>query len=420
MTFTKNIFNLLYKIIYIIEVSWLLIDSIGGYFLNQNAGQTTVNTVIRSIVLTIISLVFLFDKRIKYRLLPLLLVFLLLTLSIIQMLYFKLSEVDLSILFRLVLLPIFIILIRAQINLGKIEYKHVKIIITVNSLIILGNIILSFFNIGASQYGINKSGEFIGGTGFFYAGNDVGGTILILSALGLFIYSKKGFLPLLVFSVIYLVCALGLLSKTALASVAFNIVLIFLLNYGYKSIFFFLGLLPVSLFFIDAIMNQINLFWTRTSYFGESYGWNTLLMGGTKRHNAIGDFFSFLIQEPLIFFIGHGWSGKTENNFFDVFEAFGIFGYLLFFIPVGYYFYTQNKLRIKYKNKLLIKFACCLIFIVSIVAGHTLQSTMLAPFLAILLNIGYLEFKEKMQAENTGNPSIFTHLRRNSFVYEKQ
>ena len=93
---------------------------------------------------------------------------------------------------------------------------------------------MSYVNIGFSNYGVNKTGDFVGGTGFFYAGNEVGGVLTVLSGVGLYFFSKKGFLFTYGFAFIFLVCSLGLLSKTALISVFLNVAILVMLSGFYR------------------------------------------------------------------------------------------------------------------------------------------------------------------------------------------
>ena len=62
--------NFLYKLIFYIEAGWLLIDMIGGYYLNENNGSSLFNSFIRAIVLVIIFTVFILDRNIKGRIVP--------------------------------------------------------------------------------------------------------------------------------------------------------------------------------------------------------------------------------------------------------------------------------------------------------------------------------------------------------------
>ena len=227
--------NFLYRLIYFIEAGWLLIDTVGGYFLNISEGNSLFNTVTRSLVLIIIFTVFILDKNIKGRTVPFFLIFIFFTLSALQYFIFRFETFDFDIIFKLVLLPIFLILFNSQIEQGRITRKKLHKILYANIFIMALNVSLSYFNIGFSNYGVNKTGDFVGGTGFFYAGNEVGGVLTVLSCLGLYFYSKKGFAFTILFSIIFFICSLGLLSKTALISVFLTVVILILLSNFYRS-----------------------------------------------------------------------------------------------------------------------------------------------------------------------------------------
>jgi hypothetical protein len=148
----------------------------------------------------------------------------------------------------------------------------------------------------------------------------------------------------------------------------------------------------------DYIISQLGLFWNRITFFAQQYSWQTVLTGGYKRQAALDNFFTMLQEMPGIIFIGNGWKGVMENNFFDVFEAFGIIGYVFFLIPG--YFFVQSLKNFSFKKKTywIIIFNALLIFIVSITAGHVLQSAMISPFLALLLNIDRVDINSAQEA----------------------
>lgn len=387
----KIIINLLYKLLFLIEAGWLFIDAIGGYLQNNPTGESSFNSLIRGLILAAALLLLLLDTRIKGRWLPFGLLAVLLILTSIQYIFFEKESLDLNVLFKIILLPVFLVCIKSQLENGYLTSKKIELIININTLVLLFNICLSFFKIGYSNYGISKDGSFVGGTGFFYAGNEVGGVLLVLSGLGLYYYSGKKLVNLLLASIVYLLCAMGLLSKTALISVALNIFFIFFLSKPYKSILVFFCLILISFFVQEYIISQLGLFWNRITFFAQQYSWQTVLTGGYKRQNALDDFFLLLQEMPGIIFIGNGWKGVMENNFFDVFEAFGIIGYVFFIIPGHFFVQSLKRFSLKKKTYWIVIFNAFLIFIVSITAGHVLQSAMISPFLALLLNVNYLD-----------------------------
>ncbi|HVX25627.1 MAG TPA: hypothetical protein VHB70_04760 [Parafilimonas sp.] len=381
--------NFLYKLIFYIEAGWLLIDMVGGYFLNESNGSSLFNTLIRAAVLVIIFTVFLLDKNIKGRAVPFFLTIIFLTLGAAQYIVFKFQTIDFDIIFKLILFPIFLILFRSQIEQGRITQKNLYTILYVNIFIMALNISLSYVNIGFSNYGVNKTGDFVGGTGFFYAGNEVGGVLTVLSGVGLYFFSKKGFWVTYGFAFLFLVCSLGLLSKTALISVFLNVTIVVMLSSFYRRLVILVLIIVGAIVFQSSIVQQITLFWTRLSYFAHQQGWETILTGGLKRETAVGILEEIFIHNPVSIFIGHVWTGYTENNFLDVLEGFGVLGYLFFIIPLIFFVDSLKKVNIKKDRKqLLLIFNCLLIFGVAVFAGHIIQSGMNSLFLAILLNFG--------------------------------
>jgi hypothetical protein len=145
-------------------------------------------------------------------------------------------------------------------------------------------------------------------------------------------------------------------------------------------------------------VEQVGLFWTRLSYFANQQGWETVLLGGQKRQNALDVLSNLVFHKPLLIIIGHGWTGYTENNFFDLLEAFGIWGYTFFIIPAIFFYQSIKKTNfLKNRIAILLVFNCVLIFFVSILAGHIIQSAMNSLFLAILLNFGIFKKLETVK-----------------------
>lgn len=389
-SFFFSVTNALYILVYYVQLTWLLIDSIGGYFLHQSDGSSALNGIVRGGITLILLLLLLVDNNIKNRSFILLSYVFLVTLSLLHTLIFQ-SVPQVSIIFKLLLLPTWLVIVRHQLLTRRLDKKKVANIIFFNTSILFFNVLISFFGVGYANYGMTADGQFIGGHGFFYAGNEVGGVILTLSALGLWFISTKSYILNIFLSALYMICGVGILSKTAVFGVLVNTsIALFVVN-ARKALVGILSVSAIALFYMDSIFQKIALFWGRISYFVKIYGWETVFLGGQKRHNEISRYLREIDENPLLLLVGSGWNGTTESNLFDLLEAFGVSGLFFYAIPIVFFVKSFSVLKRRNERRLIILVSGFLIFLVSLLAGHILQSAMISVFLAFFLNSGFIQ-----------------------------
>ncbi|MDO6454347.1 hypothetical protein Q4490_12305 [Neptunomonas phycophila] len=270
---------------------------------------------------------------------------------------------------------------------GFVKVEIFKFVIFVNYSFLVVNITFSFFGLGFENY---KSGDDVGfgGTGFLYAGNEVGVT-LMLSNVAMLICFGSSLRRVFFLFLISTLCGLLVMSKSSILGV-FVTYFLFILRYN---MFMCLGVASVVVaaggFYLEKILSFMNFAINRWLFLIDSYGISNFILGGNKRVEYIGDFIDQSLSNPFIFVFGRGWIGEAENNFFDLFEAFGLLGVFLFFVWLfvfSRYFSINLRGFDRFDRSLIFasKFSILMVAFVSFIAGHTIQSSLVTPFLIIL------------------------------------
>jgi hypothetical protein len=153
------------------------------------------------------------------------------------------------------------------------------------------------------------------------------------------------------------------------------------------------------------LLSLFQLYWpyiefaiNRWSYFSDKFGIATFLLGGAKRLTFISAYIDSIARDPLRIFYGTGWVGYTENNIFDLLEAYGVWGlvfYLLWFMWTSN-MWLRGRGSTCARESLVGVFGMLVIILVSAFAGHILQSAMVAPFVALLVCMPYVLLQERL------------------------
>lgn len=256
-------------------------------------------------------------------------------------------------------------------------------IVMFNSLFLVGNIILAQMGVGYSNYTDGQDGS-IGGTGYFYAGNEVS-VALVFALLTLLLYRDK--ISELFISVLGVLSGLVILSKVAILS---SLTLFAFTLYRKSKLLFLSGGLSISgliVYYLNTIYFIFNSAINRWNYFIDLYGIEFFLLGGYKRVTHITEYIKSIIDEPLLLLIGFGWTGDIENNFFDLIQGYGFFvGGFIFIIWVVLLFPNFVNLT-KYGKVVEFELIFCvssmLIFVSLVLAGHVVQSNLIVPFSSV-------------------------------------
>jgi hypothetical protein len=278
-------------------------------------------------------------------------------------------------------LPILIFLFIKNNTYLRANPEVIQKVIYINTAVLLVNIFLSYFGIGFSNY---TGAQNFGGTGFFYAGNEVAGLLLVMYAIVLFQFRQELRKSLLI-SLIFFIAGIGLASKSAL----FGVLIIFgLFIYCYEEVSKYMVatfVASTTILIYEFFYSYIALAINRWDFFINKDGALIYITGGIKRWTAIGDYFTELQAHPLLILTGYGWQGVAEANFIDLMQAYGVLGILTYFIWV-YWGANLYKKMPNRKDKIYTMLIVFLVISVATLVGHIMQSAMIAPFIAILAN----------------------------------
>ena len=388
MTKIKNNNILLFRILFFLELTWLMIDTLSGilgYYKNIFILAPLLRSFIFMFFLYIIFKYYKISKNVLYILISLII------LTLIHLLFYdNLENIKMVAKITLPILLYYIILIQLRFN--KLNLKNIRSIVVVNTIVFLLNQYLYYLGIGFDNYGIDEAtGALKGGTGFFYAGNEVGVTMIALFTLTITqFFTKNIFYSMMIF-ILYTFAALALMSKTAILGLLLVYLFYLYARYNRMYLYIFLIILGTFTYFyaLESILEYMSIIIDRWDYFFNKYGL-VYLFGGIKRWTYIEHWFDYLGNHPFSLLWGTGWNGDTENNFFDLVQAFGLLGFIIYLLWIGIFFKLYSS-RKKDKKLYFLSLSYGLILVISFFAGHTVQSATLALFIAIIANYSRIE-----------------------------
>ena len=403
----KPITNFIFKLLLL----FTLVDSING-FVHLTLGINIGLSQFYKLCLIFMFLIY-FVKEKQFSSLILIVLTLIFSLLHVAILWFVEGDF-ISILneFRFSLILIFPILsylfFKRNINL---HFRKIRWIIVFNFLIVAFNMLIGLTGIGKSQYEEN-----IGSIGFFIAGNELSGLILILSGFLLYYCWNHFRHRYVLFSLLLLFLSLIKSTKTAILGELILISVIplianqsiFLSNFNrYKLIkrglllsFFSIGFMAILIF------TPVAKRWS------EIFSNKDLITAITSSRNIYLNHGVELVCENFTSFnylLGYGF-GKFQNqmadyvnlvhtieiDFFDVLFCRGIISTLFIF---GFYAYvflfslgkTSNKNIFIYSP--LVVIMIILLLLISFFAGHIITSGMCGLFLGFLFSLSHYEQK---------------------------
>jgi hypothetical protein len=286
---------------------------------------------------------------------------------------------------------------------GPIVYKWIKKVITINLVVLLVNLFLGSLGLGYKQYKVVGGG--IGTRGFFYAGNEMAGLLLVLFTISLFLTyknSSKGRYYFL--SLIYLMFAILSSTKVAIIGIIISILIIPKLdmklnfkeylkinpNRFLKRFLLVLSLLSIVLF---AIINSG--LWDRWEFFYNntfSNGIFSFILSG-RDIEARKQIISFYENNSFLYWIigiGANDSRIVEMDFIDILINYGLYGIITFygfFLIVLTRIYKNAKQNIGLFSNLAL-YLIVLLFFVSTFTGHIIFSAMAGVYIGILSSLG--------------------------------
>jgi hypothetical protein len=274
-------------------------------------------------------------------------------------------------------------------------------------LILVLNIFLRLFGLGFPMYAFDTVE--IGSKGYFYAGNEVSGVLLILASFLMYWYQlvDKKMLFILV-GILSVLTGLYLTSKTAILGTIFTFIYLFIFSpktkrISIKNIFFalfsFFIVLPIGLYFIveylktSDVMERFSFFWNELDIY-------TFIL--SNRNTFLFDFLEIFKKEyniiEIILGVGQSTFETLNNNhiieldFFDIYFAYGVIGVSLFLFYISFIL-IQSKLK-SFNKKLFpfasyVKYISIILIIVSFLSGHIFNSGMAAIYIGCVFSLMY-------------------------------
>lgn len=369
-------------------VLWLIIDAISGYILMNYS--VSISQPIRAIFFIYITILALTTLKNNKKIVVISLTMAMVLLNMIHVVVSSEYEIRNIVLTVKVMIPVLMILVLSDaLEKERVDYNFVRLVVLINSIVLIANLYLVFFNIGFSNYGTDETGIIRGGTGYFFAGNEVAGAVLVLHALNLLIYYESKLWKTILINTVFIVASVALLSKSSILGSILIALLFYYFRYGVlKAV---AAITPIVIIMVIALYELIG------SYFAQAvslwqYRYNETgaiyLFGGYKRWTAINEYIQKIIEQPLYILSGYGWTGNSENGFFDLFEAYGVVGAAIFFFWVILVFWVgfdrNTSSKVSHDRISFVVITLMLLITVSFFAGHIVQSQMMAPFLAFL------------------------------------
>ncbi|MFG6486782.1 O-antigen ligase family protein [Roseateles sp. BYS78W] len=389
------------RLAYIVELTWLLVDTLSGFLQNHNIflpGDQTVSALVRLFAVGLFIAIILRHASVS-RLPGIVLLFLCFVWIGAHMMAQGMDGphaiADLQFLLKLLTPVLLYTVLQIQFEQGALDGRRLHCILGLNAAVLLINLSLGLFGIGFGNYGETEDGELLGSKGFFYAGNEVSATLVAVFALVIFAgrakFQRRQSL-LLATVAVFFIASLVSLSKTSL--LGFLLILLFVIQ-AYLSRatkIKFTALLTVSVlatspWWIPVLQTSIDrweFMWERSPDF------ITFITSG--RADRIDRYVDWLYgtDTPWHLLFGEGQSigelaASFENDLLDLTYNAGLLGLLVYGIWFGWMLrgvtvrWSEGRREGSFTAYILAMF-----LLLSMFAGHVMYSATLAPFVALL------------------------------------
>ena len=398
------LFSFADRMIFLLSTYLLLFDCVNGYFL-ENGINIPVSLLVENVLLILI-LCRLFNNiffvKVAYVICGYIAILLFHYTFFYDIQNFFIGESFTHLMKFVVTIIYFIYFVRLfRIFPSNYIFHRIKSIIYFSFAIIFINIALGPLGVGYKQYG----GTFTY-RGFFYAGNDLSGVVLLLVPLILFfsfIKSKKVTWKYVLLCFCSLLVGVLIGTKTGLISIFISLLVIPRLYQSHKAgmkhklvkIFFSCIIVFIVIYMIYYILDYIGSL-QRWSYILEEGDLNAVIYSGR-------DYFWDLNKEMFynspweVLLLGMGGGVTVERDFYDTLLNYGILG-----VAIVYSFYAYVLIRslVYYKNAeypfaKVVFFTNVLLFSASCISGHIIYSGTANFFIAVMNSLQYYKIKNK-------------------------
>jgi len=403
------------KIIAIFLLLQPILDLLTGVCINTLHWSITIGIIVRVIFLLWICLIVLFVFKKKKVLIPYLIIGLYFVFYTIGMILYKDSSIvtELQNLVRAFYFPILLVsfyAIRDKIRISNMTF------LTMILLYILFIFVPTIIGVGYKTYQITK----VGTLGFFNSANEISGIISILTPL-LFVvfYKSKKIVPILLFTIMYLIVILMVGTKTPLLTliITTGISMLYLWVYfykekKYKQIAISIGCILVLCLGMVLIIPKTNFYKnikTHLNYLGLEHVTEVFKDKELVDHFIFSSRLKFMHNKAYIYktsstyekIFGIGYinfdkeTKQIEMDYFDIYYSHGLVGFLIYFMIVLYILYSllEKRKENNYEEgmRLLSLFLICFL---AFFTGHILTAPSVS-IIAILLFLSIERRKKK-------------------------
>lgn len=397
------------RIIFILLFLMLFIDIFNGFMLHKNILlPISISQLYKLVFLTVLISSFIFHAAQK--LIYILLFFsLLLCGPLIGVLFHANSGFfsEIVLIFKLLTPLITYFYFRSLINRDSPFFiRNIKRLVILDFLIISVNMLLGAFGFGYEQYISYTSGEAIGTVGYFYAGNELSILmIIVFSLIALFTWLKykKSYIFIAAF---LLLLSLLKATKAAILGVLIIVVAVpFVVGFRKKihkyivtNLLMFI-ILPIISYLLYVGVVQTGLY---AKILGSFEKYDILTFIYSNRNNfAVNGWEVFNSQYSLfeqLFGVGQQHYMKlaiksAEIDVIDVLFYYGYFG-LLFLLGLIATMFVKSFVQIRKKSFIFARyslFMIALLFMISLIAGHTFFSGLAGPFIGLIFALPYFK-----------------------------
>lgn len=373
-------------LIWLIIFSWLIIDSVTGFFSTKGV-SLPISQLAKLGVLALILLRLLSYK--KYYLIIFIILFYL-------GLYFEhlnIRNLPTSYAFLTLSKYLSLLILYLYFSFSVKKFPYQSYLYSIKALLIGGcvvfcNIILGVLGFGVTSYGSDEID--MGVKGFFYAGNELGGILAVLSPF-FYYYALDNFYGIKRTLIFILITITGILigTKTAILSTILSACIIPIMfcpaNKRKKVILTIFIIAIILVCIIIKILDDLNIgAIERWQYFYDNGGLTRLLLSGRdefwdEKKNM------FYNSDLFVQFFGMGSEGKIiERDHLDSMTMFGYFGLILI---VSFLLYMLFKAILFRHNNPLCKIVILsdiLIISIGYIAGHVWFSAMASVYIALI------------------------------------
>lgn len=390
----------------ILLLTWvLLIDTINGFFkLNFTDLDLPISQLYKLLVIALVCLRLLVKKQFIFLFPALILLLIAPTLGQIVMGNSPDLVADITKTIKYLTPVLFYIYFSSLFREGTAGLdKWLTRFILISFLILASNILLKWFGLGFPLY---KGGQ-LGSKGFFYAGNEISGLLLILYAIMAYnLNLKKKQVAYWLFFAFNLYLAFYLGSKTAIGGI---LIIAFLLKIDLIKILSsakrfsellvtILIVLPVILVLAYQYFISSEIFQKRILFFSEKFDLTTLIL--SQRNIYLEEAFARFSNEYNFIekWIGVGFSSYMENvrksvemDLFDILFTHGIIGLMIFATLITWVFmYSYRNLQSpRFMHARLTFVMGILLLLISTLVGHTFSSGMAGIFIGYIFALGH-------------------------------